>query len=128
MLDRSDLLQKHFGTDDPEEVSRLLFQDSLLAGEDLPAEELTKMTFPYYAPDDSLPPIPTPKEIEEAGKLACNQQAIYNWGRHHSPTAVFRVKSVYAVKMGLFSEFLQVSTFPEQRKSAHKEIFRRPRI
>ncbi|KAF2796449.1 hypothetical protein K505DRAFT_237635 [Melanomma pulvis-pyrius CBS 109.77] len=54
-----------------------------------------KIPFPYYAPDDSLPPIPTAQDVENARTLKYNDREDRD---RFSPTQEFRVSTVYLVK------------------------------
>ena len=85
--------QEFFGTNDMEEARKILDEHQ----EEYPGPvqaEYVKMSFPYYAPDPSLPPLPTPEELEEirASDQKKNEKGYRFCGN------IFRVNDVYAVK------------------------------
>lgn len=93
MSERSALLRKHFGTDDPDKVKELI--ENAEVDEDLDVHQLVKMPWPYYAPDDSLPPIPTPEDIERKRPM---DYLMHHWRANTCWKHVYRIDSVYAVK------------------------------
>ena len=86
-----------FGTDDMDEIEAIRHEDEMLIWREennpLPEEKWTEMSFPYYAPDLSLPPLPTPEEIEIAAMDRQDLAIGYDSG-----VKVRRMKGVYCVK------------------------------
>jgi hypothetical protein len=101
MQSLSALGQKYYGTDDPEQISRNYRTSKW---EKIPHDRITKMTLPYYAPDPSLPPLPT---IEEIGNALMDDKNMLSVPDQSS--RVVRVNSVYAVKFSRNFDLFQVS-------------------
>jgi hypothetical protein len=98
MLDLKTLMVKHYGTDDYEKIEAMKKEDQA-ARDETPIDKVTKLRIPYYAPDDSLPPIPTPQDVENARPLSYSQ---------YGTKYIYRVNTVYAVKFGHFMSLVQV--------------------
>ena len=83
-------LQEFYGTDDIKEAIKLEDKHE----ESFSGEYKYVMSFPYYAQDPSLPPLPTPEDLEEirASEKSRNHKG-YNFNGN-----MFRVNDVYAVK------------------------------
>ncbi|KAH8719388.1 kinase-like domain-containing protein [Phaeosphaeriaceae sp. PMI808] len=96
MLDKAALLRKHYGTDDMEELKVLMRPFRKF---DKPERPRPTMSLPYYAPDPSLPPIPTPEEIEEVISTTPRE--------YKACSQVYRMNSVYAVKEDKISGYIQ---------------------
>ena len=83
-------LQEFYGTDDIKEATRLYDEHR----EESSGGYKYVMSFPYYAQDPSLPPLPTPEDLEEirASEKRSNYKGYSFMGD------MFRVNDVYAVK------------------------------
>jgi hypothetical protein len=104
MLSKAALGIQHYGTADnnvldffPAKASREEFGRKLV-------HEITNMTLPYYAPDPSLPPIPTAEDVEKAGYKENN----LDYRGAELSGGVYRVNSVCAVKFSKSSRVMLV--------------------
>ena len=89
--------QEFFGTSDVKEATKMYEEQRKECYPEGAEEEFTKMSFPYYAPDPSLPPLPTPEDLEEIRASANKKNDKgYNFNGN-----LFRVNDVYAVKYQL---------------------------
>lgn len=100
MLDPKSIMLEYYGTDDRKKLFSP-FEEDLRSRAYFLGKDLVKIPFPYYAPDNSLPPIPTAKDVEEARP---RDYDVYSGSGGH----VFRVNGVYAVKFSMDSRVLQV--------------------
>ncbi|KAF2014027.1 hypothetical protein BU24DRAFT_494382 [Aaosphaeria arxii CBS 175.79] len=94
-MDFSTSAKRSWGTDDPTAIVRM-YAEYMKPGRWRPQPDIKHLQLPYYAQDESLPPIPTPEEIDDA---------LFSDPRNHFGPGdvkrnVLRVKSVYAVKIG----------------------------
>lgn len=88
-------MQELYGTDNKIKAKELI--EEQLAG-DTPysgPEGWFRMSFPYYAPDPSLPPLPTPEDVE---KFRPPGKEPYQVGKSASDGWLYRMDKVYAVK------------------------------
>ncbi|KAF2006815.1 hypothetical protein P154DRAFT_597094 [Amniculicola lignicola CBS 123094] len=99
------LMRKHYGTTEPGKVKAMREKDSKIWGASFlaPGDTATSLPLPYYAPDKTLPPIPTAQEIEAAAKILANR----NRSPPFSGVLVVRVHNVYAVKVGTTMRLFQ---------------------
>ena len=101
-------MREFYGTSDKIEAKKLVEKE--LEGDVTynGPEGLFKMSFPYYAPDASLPPLPTPEDVEKFRPPGKRPSQV---GVASSTGYVYRINQVYAVKFskGVTRMLLQVS-------------------
>ena len=84
--------QEFWGTNDRDELEKEIKRDDSLnadlePGEKRGEETWTQMTIPYYAPEPSFGPLPTPEDVEKLRRPG-----------KESAQVVYRVNGIYAVK------------------------------
>ena len=87
-------LREFFGTNDMKEARKIFDEQRKEFSPDNKLTGYVKMSFPYYAPDPSLPPLPTPEDLEE---IRASDNSRNNKGYNFQGN-MFRVNDVYAVK------------------------------
>ncbi|KAF2014604.1 hypothetical protein BU24DRAFT_493175 [Aaosphaeria arxii CBS 175.79] len=98
---------KHFGTDDLDEVRKEFDRyKNILDAPGPPEEDWSRLNLPYFAPDPSLPPLPTVNDIKELERTVYADY-IKNPGNRFELAHVWRYNQVYAIKFSLKKNLLQ---------------------